>query len=126
MVLDNFLDLKFLSKTVLRKKLKISRAKKDFLVCFHPETIGNENNLETLNNLIMKMKEYKDYNFIFTASNPWSELFFFNEYQASATERMWRTQSTKANMSRFLDSSLASNTPPQISQCSDAASYLTR
>ena len=69
MVLDNFLDLKFLSKTVLRKKLKISRAKKDFLVCFHPKTIGNENNLETLNNLIVKMKEYKDYNFIFTASN---------------------------------------------------------
>ena len=69
MVLDHFLDLKFLSKTVLRKKLKILRAKKDFLVCFHPETIGNKNNLETLNNLIMKMKEFKDYNFIFTASN---------------------------------------------------------
>ena len=32
LVLDNFLDLKFLSKTVLRKKLKISRAKKDLLV----------------------------------------------------------------------------------------------
>ena len=69
MVLDNFLDLKFLSKTILRKKLKILSAKKDFLVCFHPETIGNKNNLETLNNLIMKMKDFKDYNFIFTASN---------------------------------------------------------
>tara|TARA_B100000886_G_scaffold23946_1_gene15266 strand:+ start:7283 stop:8446 length:1164 start_codon:yes stop_codon:yes gene_type:complete len=69
MVLDNFLDLKFLSKTLLRRRLKILKAKKDFLVCFHPQTLGTDNNLEALKNLIAEMKVFTEYNFIFTASN---------------------------------------------------------
>lgn len=69
MVLDNFLQIKFLSKMTLRKKLQTSKAKKDFIVCFHPQTLGKDNNLEALNNLMSQIKKFPEYNFIFTASN---------------------------------------------------------
>lgn len=69
MALDNLLQIKFLSKSTLRKKLKISKAERDFLICYHPQTLGECNNLEVFKNLINQVKDFKEYNFIFTASN---------------------------------------------------------
>ena len=66
---SNFNRRKFKNKIELEKKYKIKFRKENFLVSIHPETIRGSRLNKNLKNIIKVFKKFKEYSFIFTASN---------------------------------------------------------
>ena len=65
----NFKSNKFKSKNILEKKYKIKFRKKNFMVSIHSETIGKNLSYENLGEVFKAFDKFKEFSFIFTASN---------------------------------------------------------
>ena len=61
--------IKFLSKTILEKKIKFKFGKKNILITFHPETLSNKSKKESFKNLLYALKKVDDTSIIFTLPN---------------------------------------------------------
>lgn len=61
--------IKFLSKTILEKKIKFKFKKKNILITFHPETLSNKSKKESFKNLLYALKKVDDTSIIFTLPN---------------------------------------------------------
>ena len=61
--------IKFLSKTILEKKIKFKFEKKNILITFHPETLSNKSKKESFKNLLYALKKVDDTSIIFTLPN---------------------------------------------------------
>ena len=61
--------IKFLSKTILEKKIKFKFLKKNILITFHPETLSNKSKKESFKNLLYALKKVDDTSIIFTLPN---------------------------------------------------------
>ena len=77
--LDNLKNDIFLSKKEIEKKFKIKFKKTNFLITFHPETLGKRNLRNDFNEILTSISKFKNYNFIFTASNSDEEGNIINE-----------------------------------------------
>ena len=63
---DSLMNTKLLTKSELEKKYNFIFRKKNFLVCFHPETSGNVSTKKQINEILSALKELKDSLIIFT------------------------------------------------------------
>lgn len=66
---DNISKLKLLNKVSLSKLLNIEFNKKNILVTYHPETLGNFKEKDNLMNLLNVLERLKNTNFFFTMPN---------------------------------------------------------
>jgi UDP-hydrolysing UDP-N-acetyl-D-glucosamine 2-epimerase len=69
MVIDNLIDINFLTKSELCKLLDIDKLDSFFLITLHPETYGMKNNLRNLKELLKALQKFSDFTCIFTAPN---------------------------------------------------------
>ena len=77
--LDNLKKDLLLSKKEIEEKFKIKFKKNNFLITFHPETLGNHNTKNDFKEILKALYKFKNYNFIFTASNADEEGSEINE-----------------------------------------------
>jgi len=63
---DSLMKTKLLTKSELEKKYNFIFRKKNFLVCFHPETSSNVSTKKQINEILSALKELKDSLIIFT------------------------------------------------------------
>lgn len=63
---DSLMKTKLLTKSELEKKYNFIFRKKNFLVCFHPETSTNVSTKKQINEILSALKELKDSLIIFT------------------------------------------------------------
>ena len=63
---DSLMNTKLLTKSELEKKYNFIFRKKNFLVCFHPETSSNVSTKKQINEILSALKELKDSLIIFT------------------------------------------------------------
>tara|TARA_B100000965_G_scaffold208510_1_gene174256 strand:- start:22715 stop:23866 length:1152 start_codon:yes stop_codon:yes gene_type:complete len=66
--IDNFRRSQLLSKAATLKKLKLNNDDPFMLITYHPATLG-EDPVLAIDNLLDVLKDYSDYNFIFTYPN---------------------------------------------------------
>lgn len=69
MVLDAIVDLPLLAKMQLSNDLGITFSKRNFLITYHPETLGKQSSKEAFSELLNALSEFKDATFIFTEAN---------------------------------------------------------
>ena len=69
LALDNLKSLKLISKSELEKKYKLDLSNKNFLITFHPLTLDDNASLSQFRQLLKAIQSFKNFNFIFTASN---------------------------------------------------------
>ena len=63
---DSLMKTKLLTKSELEKKYNFNFRKKNFLVCFHPETSSDVSTKKQINEILSALKELKDSLIIFT------------------------------------------------------------
>ncbi len=66
---ENLKKITFYRKDEIEKKIKTRLFKNNFLITFHPETLGKSKLTENLNKFLNCMKKVKNTKFIFTAPN---------------------------------------------------------
>jgi GDP/UDP-N,N'-diacetylbacillosamine 2-epimerase (hydrolysing) len=66
---DAIKNTNFLSKKALEERYDIEFGSKNLLVTLHPETIGIQNSMLWINEVLMALEEFKDITKIFTMSN---------------------------------------------------------
>ena len=64
--IDNISKTKLLSKKTLEKKFKLKFLKKNFMICFHPETMNKNSTKKQIKIILQALKKLKNSNLIFT------------------------------------------------------------
>lgn len=66
---ENIKKMKLLSLTELRNQLNFSWGKKNFLITYHPETLGKDREEDNIDCLLAALDDFSEVNLIFTKSN---------------------------------------------------------